>query len=117
MSNFLNKSLTERKSEVLRILKKYPEKVPVIIIKEKGCTIKEPTNTKFLIPKELTVAQFLYTLRTRILLAPDQALFLSFGSTKEMPANTDQMNHVYQLYHDTEDEMLYATYNTETTFG
>lgn len=117
MSNFLNKSVSERKSEVLRILKKYPEKVPVIIIKEKGCTVTEPTNTKFLIPKELTVAQFLYTLRTRILLAPDQALFLSFGSKKEMPANTDQMSHIYECYRNTEDEMLYAIYNTESTFG
>jgi len=118
MSSFATKSVAERKSEVLRILKKYPDKIPVMIIKDKGCkTMTEPSNTKFLIPRELTVAQFVYTLRKRIFLKPDQAIFLFFGSGKEMPATTEQMINIYERNRDIEDEMLYATYSTETTFG
>ena len=118
MSSFANKSVHERQAEVLRMLKKYPDKVPVVIVKDKGCkNITEPANTKFLVPNELTVAQFLYTLRKRIFLKPDQALFLFFGKSNEMPSATDQMVSVYERHRDPNDDMLYAIYSSESTFG
>jgi GABA(A) receptor-associated protein len=116
MSSFQKKTVPERKAEVLRLLKKYPDKIPVIIVKDKQCkNLAEPSATKFLIPRELSVAQFIYTLRKRIFLNSEQALFLFFNNT--IVNTSEDMFSVYEKFRDKDDEMLYAVYSTESTFG
>lgn len=114
--SFTQKTAQERKNELYRLFKKYPDKIPVIIKKDKSCNLATAdVSTKFLIPKELTVGQLLYTLRKRIMINPDQALFIFFNNQLVNTACT--MQEIYTKHHNKEDEMLYAIYTTESTFG
>lgn len=116
MSQFREKPFDQRKAEVDRLLKKYPNKIPVVIEKDKSCTFEntEMSVNKFLVPDELTVGQLIYTLRTRIKLQPEQAIFIFFN--RQMVSSTDTMRQVY-LKHKDKDDMLYGVYSSETTFG
>jgi GABA(A) receptor-associated protein len=115
MSTFINKSLEERKKEVLSLLKKYPNRIPIYLEKSSSCTAVELDHKKkFLVPDELQVGQFLYTIRQRIKLRPDQALFIFFN--KQQVNTNELLKNVYEK-HRAQDDMLYATYTTENTFG
>ena len=49
----------KRKSECDRILKKHPERIPVIVCKDcKEGTLPDIDKQKYLVPKELTLGQF-----------------------------------------------------------
>jgi GABA(A) receptor-associated protein len=116
MSSFTEKPVQQRRTEVYRLLKKYPDKIPVIIQKDKSCQFVTGTNiNKFLVPADLTVGQLIYTLRQRVKLSPEQALFIFFN--QQIVNTTSTMREIYTHYHNKEDEMLYATYSTESTFG
>ena len=116
MSSFREKPFDQRKAEVDRLLKKYPDKIPVIIERDKSCTLdaSEVFVSKFLVPADLTVGQLLYTLRTRIKLKPEQAIFVFFN--KQIVSSADTMRQIY-LRHKDKDDMLYGVYSNETTFG
>jgi len=70
---------------------------------------------KFLVPVDLTIGQFVYVIRKRIKLAPEQAIFL-FVSTGTLPPSVAALQAVYDMYKD-EDGFLYMTYSGENTFG
>ena len=61
------KDLEERMIEVHNIRKKYPDRIP-IICERQGTTIQNVDKTKFLVPRDLTMGQFLYVIRKRICL-------------------------------------------------
>lgn len=116
MSSFTEKPVHQRRMEVSRLLKKYPNKIPVIIQKDKSCSFETASNiNKFLVPADLTVGQLIYTLRQRVKLSPEQALFIFFN--QQIISTTSTMRETYIQHHNKDDEMLYATYSTETTFG
>lgn len=116
MSSFAEKPVHQRRIEVSRLLKKYPDKIPVIIQKDKSCSFVTESNiNKFLVPADLTAGQLLYTLRQRVKLTPEQALFIFFNN--QIVNTTSTMREIYINYHNKDDEMLYATYSTESTFG
>jgi GABA(A) receptor-associated protein len=102
------------KLKAYHLLQKYPDKIPVIVTRVDK-NVPELKPSKFIVPDQLTVGQFLYTLRTRILLRPEQALFIFFNN--EMACSTDTMRVVYNKHRNKEDNMLYAMYGTESTFG
>jgi hypothetical protein len=105
----------EKNAYARRLFKKYPDKIPVIIKKDNRSTMTKFDSEKFLVPRELTVSQFIYTLRQRIKLKPDQAIFLFFDQQIVNASNT--MLQIYEKHHNKEDELLYATYASESTFG
>uniref|UniRef100_A0A6C0KCL8 Autophagy-related protein n=1 Tax=viral metagenome TaxID=1070528 RepID=A0A6C0KCL8_9ZZZZ len=116
MPSFRQKTTDERRNEVYRLLKKYPDKIPLIIEKSKSCNVINDTIVnKLLVPAELTVGQLLYTLRQRIMLTPEQALFIFFNN--QIVNTTYTMRQVYLEHYNKEDEMLYAIYSSESTFG
>ncbi len=67
------KSFTKRKSESQFILKKYPDRVPVIV-ESNDVTI---TRKKFLVPNDSTIGHFLSKLKKdHVNLQPHEAIFL-----------------------------------------
>jgi GABA(A) receptor-associated protein len=118
MSTFHSKTPDERREEVLRLLKKYPNKIPLILNKASNKeTVTHLTNDKFLVPMDITVGQFLYMVRKRIVLPAEKALFIFFGNKGELPSTSESMLSVYEQYRSNEDDMLYAVYSSESTFG
>jgi len=100
----------QRRDDVLRLLKRYPDKIPVYVEGEKL------TQNKFLAPYDITVAQFLYMLREKVLLTPNESIFLFFGKRKEMMASSMIIREIYDRLKD-DDDMLYAFYSKENVFG
>jgi GABA(A) receptor-associated protein len=113
---FSKKPAHERKIDVQKIFNKYPDKIPIFVQKEKSCHDLPDTMTqKYLVPRDLTLGQFLYTIRKRIMLPPEKALFIFFD---QHLLNTESMMiEIYEKHHSKEDNMLYALCSTESTFG
>ena len=110
---FTQDSIEKRVKSFESIQKKYPNRIPVLI--ERG-TSESPQidKNKFLVPKNLTVAEFMSIIRSRINLNSSQALFLMINNV--LPKATDEMDIVYRKYKH-EDGFLYVTYCIENTFG
>ena len=110
-------SLEKRLGEAKRILEKYPDRIPVIVERDPkaGPDIPEIDKKKFLVPLDLTVGQFLYTIRKRIQLSPVQALFLHFNG--KLYSTGDLMRNVYTESRDPDTLFLMATFQGETAVG
>ena len=107
--------LKKRKKESESILKKYPSRIPVIVEKSKRCKdISDIDKTKYLVPDDLTMGQFLFVIRKRLKLTPDKALFV-FINNKLITTHA-LMSQVYQDEKE-EDNFLYIHYTSENTFG
>lgn len=104
----------QRINESKRIREKYPDRVPVIVEKSKNSDVDNIDKRKFLVPNDLTIGQFLYTIRKRIKLAPEKALFIFVNGT--LPPTAALISHVYKEHKDN-DGFLYVMYSTESTFG
>ena len=119
MSDFkLKYSLEHRKKESNRILKTHKDKVPVIISKaSKICPISILDKNKFIVPNDLTVAQFLFVIRKHLpSIKPHEGLFLYLEGSNDMPITSDSMKSVYERYVH-EDGFLYIKISGESVFG
>lgn len=109
-------SFAKRHDEAYRIMQKYPERVPIICEKDKrSLDIPDIDRKKYLVPMDLSIANFMYVIRKRIKITPDKSIYL-FIDNHVMPA-TGQL--ISQLYHEHKDEdgFLYIKYAGESTFG
>lgn len=106
--------LEKRKEESKKILEKYPERIPVIVEKDKKSRISEIDKNKFLTPQDLTLGQFLYVIRKRIKINPEDALYCFVNNS--LPPTSVSMISLYDSHKD-EDGFLYITYCSENTFG
>jgi len=112
MNNF---HLTDsRREESQKIRRKYPDRIPVVVEKVSSSSIPDIDKRKFLVPSDLTVAQFMYIIRKRIQLAPEKAMFLFVN--KMLPTTSSTMGIIYDEHKD-EDGFLYIAYSGENTFG
>jgi len=104
----------KRKAEAARIRAKYPDRIPVISEKSDKSDIPDIDKKKYLVPADLTMGQFLYVIRKRIRLPPDQAIFIFVNNT--LPPAAALMSQIYKEHAD-QDGFLYVTYSGESTFG
>ncbi|XP_076877496.1 microtubule-associated protein 1 light chain 3 gamma [Brachyhypopomus gauderio] len=110
------KCLATRKDEVFTIRSKFPNKLPVIVeryLQEKQLPLLD--KTKFLVPQELTMGQFLCLLRSKIALEATQALYLLI-SGRNMCNMAASMSEVYAQHRDP-DGFLYMNYASQDMFG
>ena len=115
MSYISNNSFEKRKSECLRIMSKYPDRIPVIV-EPNGKNDIEIDNKKYLVPNDFNVGQFIYVLRKRIKLSADKSLFL-FINNDMIPNVCFLMSEMYYNYSN-DDGFLYVKYRTEmAAFG
>lgn len=110
------RSLEKRKEEVETILAKHPNKIPIIIQKSPYSKLSPPNKFKFLVPQEQTVGSFMYELRKRMNLTPEQALFLFLNSNNLIPSTGLTLLELYNIHKD-EDGFLKLLFSEENTFG
>ena len=108
-------SVEQRKSESSRILKKYDDRVPVIVTRSKKANIGKIDKNKFLVPEELTVGQFLFIIRKRLKIESEVAVFILIND-EIIPPTSNSIASVYKDYKD-EDGFLYLSYCGENVFG
>lgn len=112
----------KRKAEAEKIRKKYDDRIPVIVERAKNADIAEIDKKKYLVPGDLTVAQFTFVIRKRIKLSQEQALWIfvekeeNGKKTQVLPPTSSTMSAVYHEYKD-KDQFLYITYSGENVFG
>ncbi len=110
-----NKTYEERCKESLSMLQKYPTKVPVIVYRSKtSADIPDLKKNKYLVPRDFTVGQFIYLLRSHIKLEPHKSMFLFVNNS--LPTTSTLMSTLYKTYKDN-DGFLYMVYTGESTFG
>ena len=139
--------LESRKASAASIRAKHPDRIPVIVEKRaRDSALPDIDKKKFLVPADLTIGQFVYVIRKRIKLAPEQAIFL-FVSSGTLPPSVASLQtvraahllwarartrrgapsppptgrpaaptQVYDQYKD-EDGFIYMKYSGENTFG
>ena len=117
-----NHTFETRVSESARIIKKYPDRIPVIIERSVDSDdIPDIDKKKYLVPIDLTVGQFVYVIRKRIKLSPEKAIFLHVFNadgvvSDSMPPTSELMRVIFKE-NTNEDGFLYMTYGGEKTFG
>ncbi|GBM51807.1 Microtubule-associated proteins 1A/1B light chain 3C [Araneus ventricosus] len=110
------KSLATRKEEVENIRTKFPTKIPVIVERyHKESQLPLLDKTKFLVPQELTVSQFLTIIRNRMHLGANQAFYLLINN-RSIASMSKTVAEVYLESKD-EDGFLYVTYASQEMFG
>ena len=109
-------SFEKRLEEASKILDKYPEKIPVIVQKNKRCkNVDDISKNKFLVPADLTLAQFIYVIKKRIQMTAEMSLYV-FTKDDAIPSSTATLQNLYEEFKD-EDKFLYLFYAGENTFG
>lgn len=67
-----------------------------------------------MVPKNLTIGQFVYVIKKKLELKPEEAIFLFINN--KLPTVTERIDTVYNHNKD-KDGYLYITYLNENTFG
>jgi len=115
MSSFKNDfTLEQRSAESSRVLEKYPNRIPVIVERDVRSTINDIDKKKYLVPGDLTIGQFIYIIRKRIKLKPEEALFVFTNNT--LVPTSALLSNIYTSNKD-QDQFLYFQYSGENTFG
>ena len=117
ISNFKkNHSLHDRWNESHRIIEKYPDRVPIICERSRSATSDCPhiDKNKYLVPRDLTIGQFIYVIRKRMRLNSEKALYLFINGI--IPSSSQLLGGIYEYYKDS-DGFLYIMYSYENTFG
>lgn len=109
------KTFEERQKEAKFIINKYPDRIPIICERVTGSTNVPPLDkSKFLVPKDLSIGQFMHVLRKRIELPPTTSIFLFCNNT--IPSSSALVLSIYKELADP-DGFLYIQFNGEDTFG
>ena len=119
MSSYINRyrqiDLSKRLKESTTMKLKHPHRCPLIVGKlDTDKSVPDIEKNKYLVPFDLTMAQFLYIIRKNIKLSHEQALFLFIDNQIVTPQSL--IGSIHEEYkHD--DGFLYVIYAGENTFG
>ena len=104
-----NKDVNKRKQMSEKIIKQYPDKIPIICEKDPRSKLKDIEKTKYLMPKDLTVSQFHLIIRNKIELNQEESLFLLVDGKISLVGET-RLGDIYEKYANKEDGFLYIVY-------
>ena len=77
---FIQSLFIKINTESERIRNKYPDRIPVICEKTEKANIDDIDKKKYLVPADLTAGQFVYVIRKRLKLPPEQGTCMEFWS-------------------------------------
>ena len=109
-------SLEERQNESSRILREYPNRMPIICEKAPNSDLPNIKKTKYLVPSDMTVAQFHFLIRRNLDLNEASSLFLITPKGITLTGDKTIME-VYNINRDKQDHFLYLYYASELTWG
>ena len=113
-----NPDIEKRKKDCEQILNKYPEKIPIICQKDPNCSnLPETDKTKYLVSKELTVAQFNCMIRNSLGVNEEESAFYLLVNMKYTITGDISLSEVYQKYKNPQDGFLYIMYTSTQVWG
>lgn len=101
--------------QIVHLRERYPNKTPVYVEKAQDSALPDIEVKKYLVPETCTVATFLYLVRSRVHLRPEQALFFLIDG-KVLPPVSASMMDLYEE-HKNALGLLHFVYREESTFG
>lgn len=110
-TTFKKNPFENRKSIAADILKKYSDKIPVILECKGDISLKK---YKFIINKSADWSYFLMIIRKFVELKQEEAIFTFVGNT--IPAGSETIGNIYNKNKDV-DGFLYCMITKENTFG
>lgn len=116
MSKFQKEHPFEKRlNEAKKIREKFPDRVPIIVeMDRRSSDLPELDKKKYLVPKDITVGKFIATLRDRIKLKPEKAIFLLVNN---MLPPTSQLIGQMDQKHRNDDFFVYCSISGEGVFG
>lgn len=115
------RTFEDRQREANRIIKKYHDRIPVVIEQSSlsRSRLPELDRHKYMFPKDDTIAMVQNTIRKRLNLSQAHAIFLLCDGA--LLSNQDLISVVYNeqkvKHGDQFDGFLFITYRSEETFG
>ncbi|XP_069680982.1 microtubule-associated proteins 1A/1B light chain 3C-like isoform X2 [Periplaneta americana] len=110
------KRRSNRQEEVAAIRARFPNKVPVIVDRfHRELSLPRLDKTKFLVPQEITLSQFVAIIRARMQLGATQAFYLLVDN-RSLLSLSKTLAEVYSEHHDG-DGFLRVTYASQEVFG
>ncbi len=102
--------------EADRLRERFPGRIPVLVLRHRGAAPDVPRlpKSKFLVPRDLSIGQFIYVVRHQMKMASEKALFIFVGNT--LPTTGTIMSEVYEQFK-SPDGFLRVVYTSESTFG
>jgi GABA(A) receptor-associated protein len=111
-----NPDPVKRRQESTKIREKYPDRIPIICEKDPRSKINDVDKTKYLVPADLTVAQFYMIIRKRLELHKESALYFLVAGKHSITGDS-LMSDIYEKYRDSADGFLYIAYTSELIWG
>ena len=109
------KTIQERQNDIAKINLKYPEQICIYVDKYEKCNnIKNLENHKYLSPKTMILAQFMYVIRQRLVLEKNVGLIFFINNMVPSPQAT--LGELYEK-NKNDDGFLYIIYTGENCFG
>ena len=121
---FSKQNNKNNKNKIETLLKKYPDRVPIIItsrsINLKDNNTNNTNNTNFIVPSNITIAEFIIILRKRIKIYKEESIFMFVidNITKKdiMVQSSITIDTLYSQYKD-ENLILNLYVEKESVFG
>lgn len=107
-------SFENRQQESARIRAKYIDRIPVVCEIAKNSDNLVLDKTKYLVPDNLTIGQFVYVVRKRLKVTSDKAIFIFINNM--LPPTAMLLDELYKENKD-DDGFLYCVISSENTFG
>jgi GABA(A) receptor-associated protein len=119
-------SLEYRRGQTNKVKIKYPDRIPIIITKNKESHIADISNEKFLVPESLTICQLIKVIRDRIKINQYEAInifVVTLDNNEILPPSSSSVLSIYNEHveskktHPKYDGYLYIVYSGENVFG
>tara|TARA_Y100000389_G_scaffold198055_1_gene233871 strand:+ start:164 stop:514 length:351 start_codon:yes stop_codon:yes gene_type:complete len=104
----------KRLNESKGVMEKYKDRLPIIVQKTIDCKLPNIDKCKYLVPRDMSMGQFIYVIRKRIKLDSSEALFICINN--HLASSSENLDVIYNKYKD-EDGFMYVFYTSENTFG
>ena len=105
----------DKMTEYNRIIKRYPDKIPIILTMCEQCTNLPPlVKNKYIVPKDISIAQFLFIIRKKLNINESMAIF--FFCKKKLIPTSKKLEDIYDEYKE-DNGFVYFEYTSENTFG
>ena len=111
-----NNTLEKRIEQYEKIQKEYPEKLPIIIEKGNNSKIDKSIKSKYILARNLTMAELIKIIRGKLEIEPEMALFFLANGKHTIPTS-ETLGDIYEMHKDKQDGFLYISYSEEMVYG
>ena len=108
--------VNQRRKMIEKIKQMHPDKIPIICEKDPLSKMGNLDKTKYVVHRDITVAQFVSDLGKKVEIPPSEAIFLLVNAKHPISGNT-RLGDIYETYANKEDGFLYIVCASKEIWG